>query len=179
VLIGAGFAGLRAAKELANKRGIHLTIIDRRNYHLFQPLLYQVATAGLDDSDIAVPIRAQFERAQNVEVHLAEVDAIDLAGKTVRTGTERLAFDYLIIATGASHSYFGHPEWESFAPGLKTVEQAVEIRRRILLAFERAENERDEPLHAACLTFVVVGWSYLFSKRGARLITSGNWRLQA
>ncbi|HEX3477178.1 MAG TPA: NAD(P)/FAD-dependent oxidoreductase [Kofleriaceae bacterium] len=157
VLIGAGFAGLEAAKQLAGQRGVHLTIIDRRNYHLFQPLLYQVATAGLDPSNIAVPIRAQFERAPNVDVHLAEIDAIDLDRKTIRSGQRSLAFDYLIVATGASHSYFGHPEWEPHAPGLKTLEQAVEIRRRVLTAFERAENARDERVRAAYLTFVVVG----------------------
>jgi NADH dehydrogenase len=157
VLIGAGFAGLEVAKQLARQRGVHLTIVDRRNHHLFQPLLYQVATAGLPSSSIAVPIRAQFERAPNVEVHLADVDAIDLDRKLIRAGRRSLAFDYLIVATGASHSYFGHPEWESYAPGLKTLEQAVEIRRRVLTAFERAENERDEALRAAYLTFVVVG----------------------
>ncbi len=157
VLIGAGFAGLQAARYLARQRDIRLTIIDRRNYHLFQPLLYQVATAGLAASDIAVPIRAQFERAPNVEVHLGDVDAIDLDGKRVSYGGRTLAFDYLIVATGAAHNYFKHPEWESVAPGLKTVEQALEIRRRILLAFERAENEPDEAARAAYLTFVVVG----------------------
>jgi NADH dehydrogenase len=157
VLIGAGFAGLEAAKRLARQRGVHLTIIDRRNYHLFQPLLYQVATAGLDPSTIAAPIRAQFARAPNVEVHLADVDAIDLERKTIRSGRRSLTFDYLIVATGASHSYFGHPEWEPYAPGLKNLEQAVEIRRRVLTAFERAENERDEAVRAAYLTFVVVG----------------------
>ena len=157
VLIGAGFGGLQAAKKLAGQPDVHLTIIDRRNYHLFQPLLYQVATAGLDESEIAVPIRAQFARAENVEVHLADVDTIDVDHKVVSAGSRRLAYDYLIVATGASHSYFGHPEWEPYAPGLKTVEQAIEMRRRILGAFERAENERDDALRAACLTFVIVG----------------------
>jgi NADH dehydrogenase len=157
VLIGAGFAGLEAAKHLAGKPGIHLTIIDRRNYHLFQPLLYQVATAGLDEETIAVPIRAQFARRPSVEVHLGDVDTIDLDAQVVTAGAKRVAFDYLIVASGASHSYFGHPEWEPFAPGLKTLEQAIEIRRRILLAFERAENERDKDAQAAWLTFVIVG----------------------
>ena len=157
VLIGAGFAGLQAAKQLARQPDVHLTIVDRRNYHLFQPLLYQVATAGLAPSDIAVPIRAQFEHAPNVEVHLGEVDAIDVDRKLVRVGPRSLPFDYLIIAAGSTHSYFGHPEWEPFAPGLKTIEQALEIRRRFLAAFERAENERDEAQRAAYLTFVVVG----------------------
>ncbi|HVK86797.1 MAG TPA: NAD(P)/FAD-dependent oxidoreductase [Kofleriaceae bacterium] len=157
VLIGAGFAGLEAAKQLAARPDVHLTIIDRHNYHLFQPLLYQVATGGLDPSNIATPIRELFERAPNVEVHLGAVDAIDLDRKVVRAGRISVEFDYLIVATGSSHSYFGHPEWERYAPGLKTLEQAVEIRRRILIAFERAENERDEAVRRAYLTFVVVG----------------------
>jgi NADH:quinone reductase (non-electrogenic) len=157
VLIGAGFAGLEAAKQFARQPGIHLTIIDRRNYHLFQPLLYQVATAALDPASIAAPIRAQFARARNVEVHLADVHAIDLEHKVLAVDAGHLAYDYLIVATGASHSYFGHPEWEAYAPGLKTVEQAFEVRRRILLAFERAENEPDKAAWAAQLTFVIVG----------------------
>jgi NADH dehydrogenase len=157
VLIGAGFAGLQSAKHLAGRTDIRVTIVDRRNYHLFQPLLYQVATAGLSPSDIAVPIRAQFNRASNVDVHLGDVDAIDLDRRLVRVGPHDLAFDYLIVATGAAHSYFGHPEWESYAPGLKTIEQALEMRRRILVAFERAENESEAALREAYLTFVVVG----------------------
>jgi NADH dehydrogenase len=157
VLIGAGFAGLDAAQQLAGQRDVHLTIFDRRNYHLFQPLLYQVATAGFDASSIAAPIRAQFKRASNVEVHLADIDAIDVHRKVIRVGPRSIAFDYLIVAAGASHSYFGHPEWEPYAPGLKTLEQAVEIRRRVLTAFELAENERDEALRTAYLTFIIVG----------------------
>jgi NADH dehydrogenase len=157
VLIGAGFAGLEAAKQLAHQRDVQLKVVDRRNYHLFQPLLYQVATAGLAESDIAVPIRAQFERAPNVEVHLGHIDAIDVDRKFVSCGPRQFPFDYLIVAAGATHCYFGHPEWESYAPGLKTVEQAIEIRRRILIAFERAENERDDALRSAYLTFIVVG----------------------
>ena len=157
VLIGAGFAGLAAAKQLAKQRDVRLTIVDRHNYHLFQPLLYQVATAGLAESDIAVPIRTQFERAPNVDVHLGNVDGIEIDRKSIRVGSQWIAFDYLIVAAGATHSYFGHAEWQPYAPGLKTVAQAIEIRRRILLAFERAENERDAALRAAYLTFVVVG----------------------
>lgn len=157
VLIGAGFAGLEAARQLAGKPGIHLTIIDRRNYHLFQPLLYQVATAGLGEETIAAPIRAQFTRRPSVEVHLGEVERIDVNARVISGQTKRIAFDYLIVATGASHSYFGYAGWEPFAPGLKTLEQALEIRRRILTAFERAENEPDEALRRAYLTFVVVG----------------------
>jgi NADH dehydrogenase len=158
VLIGAGFAGLEVAKKLAGQPDVFLTIVDRRNYHLFQPLLYQVATAGIDEESIASPIRSQFKRAKNVEVHLGDVAAIDLERKFIQDfDGRRLAFDYLIVATGAAHSYFGHPEWEPFAPGLKTAEQAVEIRRRILSAFEAAENERDDAARAAYLTFIIVG----------------------
>jgi NADH dehydrogenase len=157
VIIGSGFAGLEAAKALANHRDVHVTVIDRRNHHLFQPLLYQVATAGLNPADIAVPIRAQFEDAPNVEVHLGAIDTIDLANRWVAADHRRVAYDYLILATGSQHSYFGHPEWEPYAPGLKTVEQATEIRRRILGAFEHAENEPDPALRQAYLTFVVVG----------------------
>jgi NADH:ubiquinone reductase (H+-translocating) len=157
VIIGSGFAGLEAAKGLANHRGVHVTVIDRRNHHLFQPLLYQVATAGLNPADIAVPIRAQFERAPNVEVHLGAIETVDLAHRWVAGANRRIAYDYLILATGSQHSYFGHPEWEPYAPGLKTVEQATEIRRRIFGAFEQAENELDPDLRSAYLTFVVVG----------------------
>jgi NADH dehydrogenase len=157
VIIGGGFAGLQAAKVLANQPDIYVTLIDRRNHHLFQPLLYQVATAGLNPADIAVPIRAQFEHAPNVEVHLGMIEAVDLAHRWVGAGRRRVAYDYLILATGSQHSYFGHPEWEPQAPGLKTLEQATEIRRRILGAFERAENELDPGVRSALLTFVLVG----------------------
>jgi NADH dehydrogenase len=157
VIVGSGFAGLEAAKALANQAEVYVTVIDRRNHHLFQPLLYQVATAGLNPADIAVPIRAQFKRAPNVEVHLGTVTTIDLAQRWIASDDRRIAYDYLILATGSQHSYFGHPEWEPYAPGLKTLEQAVEIRRRILGAFERAENELDAAARSAYLTFVVVG----------------------
>ena len=157
VIIGAGFAGLNAARWLANAPGVHVVLVDQRNHHLFQPLLYQVATAGLNAADIAVPIRTQFKDAENVEVHLGRVERVDLAQSLVAGGPHELAYDYLILACGAHHSYFGHPEWEEFAPGLKTLEQATEIRRRILAAFERAENEIDPAEQAALLTFAVVG----------------------
>jgi NADH:ubiquinone reductase (H+-translocating) len=157
VIVGSGFAGLEAAKALARHPDIHVTVIDRRNYHLFQPLLYQVATAGLNPADIAVPIRAQFEGAGNVEVHLGTVEHIDLAQRWVAGGDRRIAYDYLILATGSQHSYFGHPEWEDHAPGLKTIKQATEMRRRILGAFELAENELDEARRTAYLTFIIVG----------------------
>lgn len=158
VIIGAGFAGLNAAKELADHDEVHVVLIDQKNHHLFQPLLYQVATAGLNPADIASPIRSQFSGDRNVSVHLHQVGRLSLTEKWV--GTEEgfeLGFDFLILACGAQHSYFGHAEWEEFAPGLKTVEQAIEIRRRILAAFERAENEIDEERQRALLNFVVVG----------------------
>jgi NADH dehydrogenase len=157
IVVGAGFAGLKAAKALANREGLRVVLVDRRNHHLFQPLLYQVATAGLNPSDIAVPIRVQFRGAPNVEIHLGHVDAVDLARRIVAGEEHEIAFDYLILACGARHSYFGHPEWEEFAPGLKTLEQATEMRRRMRVAFERAENEFDPDIQRAYLTFVVVG----------------------
>jgi NADH dehydrogenase len=157
LIVGAGFAGLNAAKVLSNKAGIHVVLVDGRNHHLFQPLLYQVATAGLNPSDIAVPIRVQFRRAPNVEIHLGHVDGVNLEKQTVYGEGHEIPFNYLILACGARHSYFGHPEWEEFAPGLKTLEQATEMRRRMLVAFERAENELDAEKQRAYLTFVVVG----------------------
>jgi NADH dehydrogenase len=157
VIIGGGFAGLNAAKVLANVNRVRVVLIDQRNHHLFQPLLYQVATAGLTAADIAVPIRSQFKNAENVEVHLGRVEGVDLTRGVVIGGSHELVYDYLILACGAHHAYFGHPEWEEFAPGLKTLEQATEIRRRILAAFERAENELEAAEQAALLTFVVVG----------------------
>lgn len=161
VVLGAGFGGLAAARQLAQDPALHITVIDQRNYHLFQPLLYQVATAGLNPSDIAVPIRAQFTGLPNVAVHLGHVKAIDRAHRVVlREGTHgdvRVPYDYLVVACGAQHSYFGHDGWEEFAPGLKTLEQATEIRRRILAAFEEAENESDPQRQRALLDFVVVG----------------------
>ncbi len=156
-MIGAGFAGLNAAKKLANRENLKVILVDHRNHHLFQPLLYQVATAGLNPSDIAVPIRVQFRGAPNVEIHLGRVDGVNLERQTVFGQGHEIPFDYAIVACGARHSYFGHPEWEEFAPGLKTLEQATEIRRRILVAFELAENELDADTQRAYLTFVVVG----------------------
>ena len=157
IVVGAGFAGLKAAKVLANREGLRVVLIDHRNHHLFQPLLYQVATAGLNPSDIAVPIRVQFRGAPNVEIHLGRVEGVDLARQIVFGGGHEVSFDYLILACGARHSYFGRPEWEEFAPGLKTLEQATEMRRRMLVAFELAENELDPDTQRAYLTFVVVG----------------------
>ncbi len=156
VIVGAGFGGLYAAKALRDTP-VEVTVVDRRNHHLFQPLLYQVATAGLSPGDIAYPIRGVLRRQRNTRVLLAEVAAVDVAGRKIILKDGELAYDYLILATGACHSYFGHPEWEPWAPGLKTLEDALEIRRRILLAFEKAEREADEEKRRALLTFVVVG----------------------
>lgn len=157
LIIGGGFGGLSTAKALAGKPQVKVTLIDRRNYHLFQPLLYQVATAGLSPADIAVPIRSILSGKKNVEVALAEVEAIDLRAQTVRAGGHDWPYDSLVLACGARHSYFGHDEWEDHAPGLKTLEQATEIRRRILLAFELAEKTTDAEEQKRQLTFAVVG----------------------
>jgi NADH dehydrogenase len=157
VIVGAGFAGLYAAKELAGK-GVQVTVIDRTNHHLFQPLLYQVATAGLSPADIAQPVRHILKEAKNIEVVMAEVDRIDVTAKQVHTTTGVVfSYDYLIVAAGARHSYFGHDEWERFAPGLKNLEDALELRRRILNAFEAAEVANSDEDRRAALTFVVVG----------------------
>jgi len=157
IIIGGGFGGLNAAKKLAGEAGVEVTLIDRRNYHLFQPLLYQVAAAGLSPAEIAVPIRSIFSDFENLRVVLGNVEAIDLKAKTVTDDFGRHEYDRLILACGAKHSYFGHPEWEEFAPGLKTLEQATEIRRRIFLAFENAERETDPIAQKKFLTFVIVG----------------------
>jgi NADH dehydrogenase len=157
VILGSGFAGLNAAQKLCKNSAVHLTVIDHKNHHTFQPLLYQVATAGLSPSDIASPIRAQFSGNLNTEVHLGHASGVDLNKKFVLVDGLQIQYDYLILACGALHSYFAHPEWEEFAPGLKTIEQATEIRRRILLAFELAENEIDSSKLHELLTFVVVG----------------------
>jgi NADH dehydrogenase len=156
VIVGAGFGGLEAAKKLAGEE-VDLTVLDRTNYHLFQPLLYQVATAALSPADIAAPVRAILHDHKNVEVMLAEVQSVDVNNRIVHTGDLRIAYDYLILATGSRHSYFGHPEWERLAPGLKSLEDAVEIRRRILLAFEYAEKITDPAERAAAMTFVIIG----------------------
>jgi NADH:quinone reductase (non-electrogenic) len=161
IVVGGGFGGLTAARTLARDPAVHVTVVDRRNHHLFQPLLYQVATAGLNPADIAVPIRSQFSQFPDVAVHLGRVSGVNLAERSVQVGEDgqdiRLAYDYLVLACGSQHSYFGRPEWEEYAPGLKTLEQAIEIRRRILSAFEAAENEFDRDRQRALLTFVVVG----------------------
>ena len=160
VIVGAGFGGLYAARALA-RRPVRITVIDRQNYHLFSPLLYQVATAALSPGEIAQPIRSLLRRRGNVEVLLAEVTGIDVAEKRVRLGggspRQSVTYDYLILATGGRHSYFGHDDWAPLAPGLKTIDDALEIRRRFLRAYEAAEAEPDEAARRAWLTFVVVG----------------------
>ena len=156
VIVGGGFGGLYAAKRLG-AAPIDLTLVDRRNFHLFQPLLYQVATGGLSPANIAAPLRAILRKQQNTRVFLAEVTGVDVPGRALLMGSERLPYDFLIVAAGARHQYFGKHEWEIHAPGLKTVEDAVELRRRILSAFESAEREADPERRAALMTFVVVG----------------------
>ncbi len=156
VIVGAGFGGLAAAKQLACEP-VDLTIVDRTNYHLFQPLLYQVATAALSPADIAAPTRAILHKCRNVDVVLGEVTSVDVARRILATPEGEIAYDYLILATGARHSYFGHPEYEKLAPGLKSLEDAIEIRRRILLAFEFAERTTDSAARQAAMTFVIIG----------------------
>jgi NADH:ubiquinone reductase (H+-translocating) len=156
VIIGAGFGGLSAAKRLA-KSPCRITLIDRHNYHLFQPLLYQVATAGLSPADIASPIRGIVRHCRNMNVILANVSGIDVDRREVIAEGHRVPFDTLIVATGAQHSYFGHDDWAGFAPGLKTIDDATYLRRRILLAFEKAETEADTAERRRLLNFVIVG----------------------
>ncbi|HXN33214.1 MAG TPA: NAD(P)/FAD-dependent oxidoreductase, partial [Polyangiaceae bacterium] len=156
VIVGGGFGGLNAAQGLAGAP-VTVTLLDRRNHHLFQPLLYQVATAALNPSDIAIPIRRILRHQRNAEVLLAEATAVDLRAKVVVHDAGTIAYDQLIVATGARHSYYGKDDWAPFAPGLKSIGDALEIRRRVLSAFEFAERERDPSRRAAWLTFVVVG----------------------
>src|SRR5882724_159983 len=156
VIIGGGFGGLMAARKLA-RSPVRITLIDRKNHHTFQPLLYQVATAGLSPGEIAAPIRWILRGRPNIQVLLAEVEDFDLTRRVVKTSGEEVPYDYLIVAAGASHAYFGHDEWEPFAPGLKTIEDALEIRRRVLLAFELAERQAASGKEQIQLNFVVVG----------------------
>ncbi|HKV86022.1 MAG TPA: FAD-dependent oxidoreductase, partial [Ktedonobacterales bacterium] len=164
VIVGAGFGGLRAARALGHARA-RVTVIDRNNHHLFQPLLYQVATAGLSPADISAPIRGVLRRQRNTDVLLAEVTGVDVERREVLARSRadgqpmRIPYDYLVLATGAGQSYFGHDEWEPFAPGLKTIEDATDLRRKLLLAFEAAEAEMatDPQKAQARLTFVIVG----------------------
>lgn len=156
VIVGGGFGGLYAARALG-RAPIRLTIVDRRNHHVFQPLLYQVAMAALSPGDIASPIRWILRRQRNAEVVLADVRAVDRARQVLVLADGEMRYDYLIVASGATHAYFGHDEWRPIAPGLKTLEDALDIRRRVLLAFERAERETDPARRASLLTFVVIG----------------------
>jgi NADH dehydrogenase len=156
VILGGGFGGLAAARALAASP-VQVTVVDRNNYHLFQPLLYQVATAGLSAGDIASPIRWILRHQSNARVMLATALSVDAGRTRVELDTGELAYDYLIVATGVTHAYFGHDEWASFAPGLKTLGDALDIRKRLLLAFERAEEETDPARQRALLTFVIVG----------------------
>jgi NADH dehydrogenase len=156
VIVGAGFGGLNAAKSLA-KADVQLTVIDRSNFHTFQPLLYQVATAGLSPGEIAAPIRSIIGPHKNTAVLMSEVTGFDLLRKVVKTPEREFRYDYLIVAAGATHSYFGHEDWEPFAPGLKTIEDALEIRRRVLLAFELAERQAAAGEPPSDINFVVIG----------------------
>src|SRR3989441_4480693 len=156
IIIGAGFGGLEAAKKLACQ-DVRVTVIDRTNHHLFQPLLYQVATASLSPADISAPIRGVLGNQGNTEVILAEVTGVDVPGQRVLMHDRSLPYDYLVLATGVQHNYFGHDEWEQFAPGLKTLQDATSIRQKILLSFEAAEQEKDPEKRQALLTFVIVG----------------------
>ena len=156
VIVGGGFAGLNAARVLA-RREARVTLVDRRNHHLFQPLLYQVATAGLSPADIATPLRSILRKASDVRVILAAAERVEPEARRVILDEGELTYDALILAAGATHSYFGHDEWEALAPGLKTLEDALEIRRRVLLAFEAAERARDAAERRALLTLVVIG----------------------
>ncbi|MGH3075617.1 MAG: NAD(P)/FAD-dependent oxidoreductase, partial [Gaiellales bacterium] len=158
VIVGGGFGGLYAAKGLGDDERLRVTLVDRRNFHLFQPLLYQVATGALSPGEIAQPLRAILRRRRSVTVLLGEAVGVDLTGRHVLLSDGgAVAYDTLVVATGARHSYFGHEAWQPFAPGLKTIEDAIEIRRRILIAFEAAEREADPIRRSEWMTFVVVG----------------------
>lgn len=156
VILGGGFAGLYAARAL-EKAAVAVTLVDRKNHHLFQPMLYQVATAALNPADIAAPIRSILSRQKNCRVLLAEARRVDTKASVVETDAQPIPFDYLIVATGASHSYFGHDDWAAKAPGLKTIEDALDIRRRVFLAYESAEREEDPERRRGFMTFVVIG----------------------
>lgn len=156
VILGGGFGGLWAARRL-RKAPVDVSLIDRANHHVFQPLLYQVATAGLSPANIAVPIRGILRKQRNIEVLLAEIEGIDLNSKSVTASGRRYCYDYLVVATGVRHGYFGKPEWERHAPGLKSIDDALHMRRRILKAFENAELEEDPEERQAWINFVIIG----------------------
>src|SRR5436189_2640739 len=155
-IIGGGFAGMAAAKALAHAP-VQITLVDRRNHHLFQPLLYQVATASLSPADISAPIRAVLGKQANTEVILGEVTGVDVQGQRVLMNDQAVPYDYLVLATGVQHNYFGHDEWKQYAPGLKTLQDATAIRHKILLSFEAAEQEKDPEERQSLLTFMIVG----------------------
>lgn len=177
VIVGAGFGGLYAAKAL-RKAAVDVMVIDRRNHHLFQPLLYQVATAALNASDIAEPIRRALRNQRNTEVVLAEVRAVDARNKRILLERGELAYDYLIVATGATHSYFGHPQWSGLAPGLKTIEDALEMRRRVLLAYEMAEQASNDGERRQWTTFIVVGGGPTGVELAGALAEIARWTLE-
>ncbi|HEU0106721.1 MAG TPA: FAD-dependent oxidoreductase, partial [Vicinamibacteria bacterium] len=156
VIVGGGFAGLTAARTL-RRAPVQITLVDRHNHHVFQPLLYQVATAGLSSTNIAAPLRHILRRQRNATVLLADATGVDLRRQRLILRDGELPYDFLVLAAGATHSYFGHEEWSRHAPGLKTLNDAIDIRRRVLLAFEEAERETDEARRAEWLTFVVIG----------------------
>ena len=164
VIVGGGFGGLSAARAL-RRAPVRVTIVDCRNHHLFQPLLYQVATAALSAPDVAAPIRKVLRRQRNTTVLPGEVRAVEAERRCVVLDDGVLPYDFLILATGATHDYFGHEEWPWFAPGLKSIEDAFEIRRRVLIAFERAERETDDARRRNWLTFIVVGLPHLPAER--------------
>ncbi len=178
VIVGAGFGGLSLAKGLAGAP-YDVTLIDRHNYHLFQPLLYQVATAALSPADIAAPIRAILRGQTNVTVVLADVSGVDVAAKVVIAEGKRIPYDILVLATGAQHAYFGHDDWAGVAPGLKTIDDATYLRRQILLAFERAEAESDAAERARLLTFVVVGGGPTGVEMAGAIAELAKWALAA
>jgi NADH dehydrogenase len=176
VIVGAGFGGLSLAKGLA-RSCYDVTLIDRHNYHLFQPLLYQVATAALSPADIAAPVRAILRGQSNATVMLADVSGVDVAAKQVIAEDKRVAYDTLVLATGAEHAYFGHDDWASVAPGLKTIDDATYLRRRILLAFERAEAETDAAERTRLLTFVVIGGGATGVEMAGAIAELAKWAL--
>ena len=157
IVVGAGFAGINAVKELAKKPYVDITLIDKRNHHLFQPLLYQVAMAALGSEQIATPIRSIFSGYYNVDIVMGTVTEVDFKKKQIKTSQDTFPYDYLVLANGANNCYFGHVEWEGFAPGLKSLEDATEIRRRVLTSFEMADREKDLTKQKKLLTFIVVG----------------------
>jgi NADH dehydrogenase len=178
VIVGAGFGGLSLAKGLA-RAPYDITLIDRHNYHLFQPLLYQVATAALSPADIAAPVRAILRGQSNATVMLADVSGVDVARREVIAEGQRVPYDILVLATGAQHAYFGHDDWAPFAPGLKTIDDATYLRRRILLAFERAEAETDAAERARLLTFVVIGGGPTGVEMAGAIAELAKWALAA